>query len=211
MTRILAVALLCATSSVGCSTMKSSGPLAQRQAAGACHVASSQHAPRPDIQRTACVQPMGVMDIPAGEGRGRGQGLLGHSGHDMVNGCVSCVADCHNGLCGDACGYGPCESGQCGSGQCGSGQYGYGPQPMQCSCGNLGHCTGCQHNRGLAARARALAQRAASGTMQPGMCMTDAAYNFNPGPPTGQTAYPYYTTRGPRDFFLNNPPSIGPY
>jgi hypothetical protein len=22
-------------------------------------------------------------------------------------------------------------------------------------------------------------------------------------------AYPYYTTRGPRDFFLNNPPSIG--
>jgi len=23
------------------------------------------------------------------------------------------------------------------------------------------------------------------------------------------TAYPYYTTRGPRDFFANNPPSIG--
>jgi hypothetical protein len=30
------------------------------------------------------------------------------------------------------------------------------------------------------------------------------------GPPTGAVAYPYYTTRGPRDFLINNPPSIGP-
>jgi len=37
------------------------------------------------------------------------------------------------------------------------------------------------------------------------------AYNFNPGPPVGQTAYPYYTTRGPRDFLQNNPPTIGPH
>jgi hypothetical protein len=29
------------------------------------------------------------------------------------------------------------------------------------------------------------------------------------GPPTAQVAYPYYTVRGPRDFFLDNPPSIG--
>jgi len=34
---------------------------------------------------------------------------------------------------------------------------------------------------------------------------------FNPGPPTGQVAYPYYTTRGPRDFLMANPSSIGPY
>ncbi|MFO1062860.1 MAG: hypothetical protein U0892_03155 [Pirellulales bacterium] len=26
---------------------------------------------------------------------------------------------------------------------------------------------------------------------------------------TAQVAYPYYTTRGPRDFFVNNPPTIG--
>jgi hypothetical protein len=39
----------------------------------------------------------------------------------------------------------------------------------------------------------------------------DHVYNFNPGPPTGNTAYPYYTLRGPRDYLLNNPPSIGPY
>ena len=30
------------------------------------------------------------------------------------------------------------------------------------------------------------------------------------GPPVAQTTYPYYTTRGPRDFFAANPPSIGP-
>jgi len=29
------------------------------------------------------------------------------------------------------------------------------------------------------------------------------------GPPTAQVAYPYYTTRGPRDFLIDNPPSIG--
>lgn len=38
----------------------------------------------------------------------------------------------------------------------------------------------------------------------------DQYYNFTPGPPTGQVAYPYYTTRGPRDFLMANPPSIGP-
>lgn len=30
-----------------------------------------------------------------------------------------------------------------------------------------------------------------------------------PGPPTAQIGYPYYTLRGPRDFLLDNPPSIG--
>jgi hypothetical protein len=29
------------------------------------------------------------------------------------------------------------------------------------------------------------------------------------GPPTAQVAYPYYTVRGPRDFLIDNPPSIG--
>ncbi len=31
-----------------------------------------------------------------------------------------------------------------------------------------------------------------------------------PGASAGAVGYPYYTTRGPRDFLLNNPPSIGP-
>jgi len=30
------------------------------------------------------------------------------------------------------------------------------------------------------------------------------------GPPSGATSYPYYTTRGPRDFFASNPRPIGP-
>lgn len=29
------------------------------------------------------------------------------------------------------------------------------------------------------------------------------------GGATAQVAYPYYTARGPRDFFVNNPPTIG--
>lgn len=31
-----------------------------------------------------------------------------------------------------------------------------------------------------------------------------------PGPLTGAVAYPYYTSRGPRDFFTQQPSSIGP-
>jgi hypothetical protein len=35
-------------------------------------------------------------------------------------------------------------------------------------------------------------------------------YNAGPaGPPTASYAYPYYTTRAPRDFLQDNPPSIG--
>lgn len=33
---------------------------------------------------------------------------------------------------------------------------------------------------------------------------------FTPGPPVGAITYPYYTTRGPRDFLASNPRSIGP-
>lgn len=33
---------------------------------------------------------------------------------------------------------------------------------------------------------------------------------YNPGPPTGQVTYPYYTTRGPRDFLQRVPTPIGP-
>jgi hypothetical protein len=33
--------------------------------------------------------------------------------------------------------------------------------------------------------------------------------NVGSGVPAPATAYPYYTNRGPRDFFANNPPSIG--
>ncbi len=48
----------------------------------------------------------------------------------------------------------------------------------------------------------------ATGLMQhPGQVVQSMP--VNPGPPSGTVAYPYYTTRGPRDFLLDNPPSIG--
>src|SRR4051812_26306095 len=40
-------------------------------------------------------------------------------------------------------------------------------------------------------------------------CHYTRNYNGPPGPPSPQVGYPYYTTRGPRDFLVNNPPSIG--
>ena len=43
--------------------------------------------------------------------------------------------------------------------------------------------------------------------------MTHAQYRADDqvgsGVPGPTVAYPYYTTRGPRDFLLDNPPSIG--
>jgi hypothetical protein len=32
----------------------------------------------------------------------------------------------------------------------------------------------------------------------------------SPEPSAAAVAYPYYTVRGPRDFLVDNPPSIGP-
>lgn len=37
----------------------------------------------------------------------------------------------------------------------------------------------------------------------------DQGYTGPSGPPTAAYAYPYYTTRGPRDFLLDSPPTIG--
>ena len=89
-------------------------------------------------------------------------------------------------------------------------------------CGErCGGCDGCA-NGGPCSR---LAERIAGGGCGPGgcgiagcgadgLCPHGGGYPeypaFNQGPPTGQVAYPYYTTRGPRDFLLNNPPTIGP-
>ena len=55
----------------------------------------------------------------------------------------------------------------------------------------------------------ALAHRGALGVphLPPGY-QQDALYGGG-GPATAQVAYPYYTTRGPRDFLLNEPNSIG--
>ncbi len=72
-----------------------------------------------------------------------------------------------------------CRSG-CETSQCKSGACGNDP----CSCGHRGH--GLLGHHGRHQQSQGLA-----------------------GPATGTVTYPYYTVRGPRDFFLDNPPSIG--
>jgi hypothetical protein len=115
---------------------------------------------------------------------------------------VPCEPAC--GCCDPSCGDPCCNDGCCADGRCGLGQgNGNGNERGQvCSaCGGAGcgACGGCGF----------------IGALATGLCPHAGGYpeaqNFNPGPPTGQTAYPYYTTRGPRDFLQNNPPSIGPY
>jgi hypothetical protein len=107
---------------------------------------------------------------------------------------------CQDGACRDgACGPGGCEDGQCGppceDGRCGpashhgAGLFGKGPHV-----GRYG---------GLAKHHLSDAEKAALEASDYG-AVTPA------GPPTGAVAYPYYTTRGPRDFLAKCPPSIGP-
>jgi hypothetical protein len=43
-----------------------------------------------------------------------------------------------------------------------------------------------------------------------GGCSGPVVEGFTPGPSSAAVTYPYYTTRGPRDFLAENPPSIGP-
>jgi hypothetical protein len=82
----------------------------------------------------------------------------------------------------------------CGAGSCAA-------APENCSscgpdgCGDPGCPPGEQCGKGMPVlRPRAL----------------DNAGRFAPGPPTGAITYPYYTTRGPRDFLAQKPESIGP-
>jgi hypothetical protein len=104
----------------------------------------------------------------------------------------------HGGICGHAADGCPL----CICGKCGLFHRYCGPTCPRCQCpcetyGGCDHCCPCP------------CSPCANG---PGCCASgDQNYNFAPGPPTGQVAYPYYTTRGPRDFLMNNPPSIGPY
>ena len=111
---------------------------------------------------------------------------------------------------------------------------GYGPGPYDCSpCDSCNWgCSGHQHPQGYVTgnECQCATPRtqphlakvcgngyccAACGRPAPSCCCCansgDQNYNFNPGPPVAQTAYPYYTVRGPRDFLLNNPPPLGPY
>ena len=43
-----------------------------------------------------------------------------------------------------------------------------------------------------------------------GLCCGRRHQAYTPGPPVGTITYPYYTTRGPRDFLARSPQTIGP-
>jgi hypothetical protein len=111
-------------------------------------------------------------------------GLFALASLSLATGC-STVGNCGSG-CGDGCG-----SGGCGPGGCGPGGGG----------GLLGHHGGGHDELDPChPRLRPLKRhKGRHGGYDAG------AY----GPPTAAVAYPYYTTRGPRDFFEPNPPSIG--
>ncbi|GAA5505280.1 hypothetical protein [Novipirellula caenicola] len=110
------------------------------------------------------------------------------------------------------CGNPNCNSGHCSSTK-GTGLLGrIGAKHSGCqSCGgNCGGRTGCVAGP-LGWQQGGLDY---SSHLQPGLFGHGAgaqiqAQPVNPGPPTGQVGYPYYSHHGPRDFFLDNPPTIG--
>ncbi len=153
--------------------------------------------------------------------------LIGTTGclhHNTRGGCDSGCAGgaCAGGggghagavACGPGCNYGACGAG----GACSNGARGGGIRGMAGKmaglCGLCGGQGGCRPG----CRAGAIGWQQGgldySSHLQTGLLGHTAARNlqsrpFTAGPPTGQVAYPYYTIRGPRDFFLDNPPSIG--
>lgn len=118
-----------------------------------------------------------------------------------------CGWGCCGGMCDDCCGpydgCGDCGCDDCGGGcdDCGGGQMMHGGPMMDghmggdCNCGHASH----------APRGRQVAKR-----MHPRQADMEAQAAYNPGPPTAQVTYPYYTNRGPRDFLARSPRSIGP-
>jgi hypothetical protein len=94
--------------------------------------------------------------------------------------------DCETGACQD-CEPG-CPDGRCGAGNCPGGA---------CKVPHTGPYGGLAKHH-LTPEERAALAASDYGAITPA------------GPPTGAVAYPYYTTRGPRDFLAKRPPSIGP-
>lgn len=227
MNRTLVVLALAAFSTAGCRAVAPYGGCGCGDSCcEPCQVECSQCAPRPDgccegyanqcgrggsLDQSClgqCCDNGGVFDRYCGPGCGCGEG-----GPCGCGDACACGDGYASGCC-DGCAPGPYDCSACGSPYWGCAGYRH-PQgyvtgqrcfcggPNQCRppgpvcpiCGNGYCCTCC-------------------GPPAPGCCPCnsgDQNYNFAPGPPVAQTAYPYYTVRGPRDFLLDNPPSIGPY
>lgn len=125
--------------------------------------------------------------------------------------------------CGQCSNANACNNGQCGgsSGSCGDCNGGGKVGLINRIRGVKGGCqNGCQGDcQGGSCQAGPLGWQRGGlnygsrlGNALPGNSAAGQQLNntpFTAGPPTGQVAYPYYSVRGPRDFFVNDPPTIG--
>lgn len=126
--------------------------------------------------------------------------LAAITGLVLCSGSGCCLLDrlfcCQRGYPPPYCsgpGCGDCGPADCGCASNGPVDDGYGaPGPM--------HAAGWRRSRG-----------GGPGYGGPSYGGPAPGYGAYGGPAGGQVAYPYYTTRGPRDFLSPNPRSIGPY
>ena len=102
----------------------------------------------------------------------------------------------HHARHGAACRDGDCQPGECEDGSCPTGDC------QECE-GGVCHPRHTGRYGGLAKHHLSPDEKAA-------VAASDYGAIGPAGPPTGAVAYPYYTTRGPRDFLAKCPPSIGP-
>ena len=101
----------------------------------------------------------------------------------------------HGGQCQD----GACQ--ECQDGSCPTGD---------CEAGACQECPGGTCRVPHTGRYGGLAKHHLSPEEKAALAASDYGATQPAGPPTGAVAYPYYTTRGPRDFLAKNPASIGP-
>ena len=131
-------------------------------------------------------------------GHGGGPGGMPYEGGDCPDGA------CENGACQDgSCPTGACEHTGCKGGVCPTGRC------RTAGCENGGCDTGACRKRHVG-RYGGLAKHHLSPEEKAALEASDYGATGPAGPPTGAVAYPYYTTRSPRDFLAKCPPSIGP-
>ncbi len=121
--------------------------------------------------------------------------VISGAGCRSMNLAKGCGCGGHD-QCGGGCDAGSCSQGVGGHSECGNGICRHGHRGH----GHLGHGGGLLGHGGAGGH---------GGHLLGGHHHLAREYMGPPGPPTAQVAYPYYTTRGPRDFLLDNPPSIG--
>ena len=115
-------------------------------------------------------------------------------------------------FCLIACSAIGCASTGCGTNSCsGCGTFqdagcGCGTANADCGCNGMTANCGCDNNSGIFGN-RAAARGAGRFGRRSGVPYTETGMANGPASP--HVGYPYYTNRGPRDFLVANPPSIG--